>query len=303
MSVTPKALTTGIIFNAAITAALISPLAQADQYVADLVPSTWDQIERQVVVRQKMYSANLYGDLAHFQIMLESSGQPTAFDIGEIAVNGDDLACRAPNLGEDIGNLSFDFTRICTFTPELTFSRISGGVTVLETARDYWMRIKFNNAANRSVQVRYEQPEERNCSSTNPIIANACDSFQKTVSLGNNQIKKPSEAYNGLQWVPLALKNNSYHVKLVVSGGKVLVENGLKLKVSGSPTASPNDELLAGAEFSGTCDFEQQVTLPNGTYECDFLAEDDGFIHLPLKRSGTSGTRQVAVTITNTTTP
>jgi hypothetical protein len=200
------------------------------------------------------------------------------------------------------------FTKFCDFTPMAT---LTGSDTLtLEEVREYTMRVNFKKATGRSVLLGYNRPSDRHCDVNNQDASydplGTCGTVSKTVTLTNNQPQKPFVNYDGLQWTPLALKNNTYEVTLRLSSNnsnkKVQVVNGLKLKVSGQVSdASPNDELLEGAEFPSACVFETQTTLVrNVDYTCTFTAEEDGFIHIPLKKAGNlTGNRSVAVTITN----
>ena len=310
-------------FKTAVSMTLIgllsSSVVNASQFVADLVPSAWETINRQVVVRDKMYSANLYGAPATIQVMFESNGQPSAFQPDQLSANNASFSCRDSVAGDDIDTASGfveSLTKVCEFLPMQTLTtRDSSNVLTTEEVRTYVMRVKFKKATDRSVKLRHARPADRHCdtagdsSTYNPL--DTCLTVTKSLTLTGSNIFKPFVSRvnsQGVteQWTPLALKNNVYEVTLAIGGGtnnnkKVLVENGLKLKVSGSISALPNDELLEGAEFSDTnCVFEKQVTLTPGNYTCTFTAEEDGFIHIPLKKAGSAtGGRNVTVTIKN----
>lgn len=298
-------------FSALLAATLVSGIftanANATQFVADLVPKEWVEINRSVDVRQKLYSANLYGASAEVQIMFKNSGTPTIFNVDQLAVNSTIFTCRGTQVGDVLGTLDPTTTQVCSFAPQLL---LTNGANLGEQWGEYWMRIKLKNATDRSVTLRHLQPVSPQCSNSggpayNPLTS--CEVVTHDLSFNNNQIFKPRVLFAGEAWAPLAIKNNKYRVRLqVVSNGtpsnsKVELVNGLKLKVSGSIPAEPNEELLDGAEFTTSCIMEKGGTLAVGVHECEFVAADDGFMHIPLKRIGTTGQRRVITTITNIT--
>ena len=302
MSLSKIATSTGLMIASAFSAGLFATSANATQMVSDLVPKQWQVVTRSVEIRDKMYSTNLYGDSAQFQVLFENNGTPTSLVIGDLAVNSDSFSCRSPQAGDDLGSMDPTYTQICSFDPKLLLTNGSG---TQESPLDYWMRVKMAQSTGRSVILRYQQPIAPQCSDStttttyNPL--NTCGVLSSDISFSDNNIHKPHTSYSGSNWAPLAIKGQTYTVKLDVRQGKVEVVNGIKLKVSGAINADPNVEVLEGIEFNPSCsNFESDSTLPVGVYTCTFTVGEDGFIHIPLKRVG-SGSRRVITTITNVT--
>lgn len=289
---------TALLAAAALSSGLFSATANAAQFVADLVPQQWLEINRSVDVRQKLYSTNLYGATAEVQVNFKDNGVPTPFTVDQLAVNSESFNCRGTQAGDLLGTLDPATTQVCTFVPKLLLNNGIGGT---EAWPEYWMRIKIANAANRSVTLRHRQPVAPQCDNSaasgyNPL--NSCTTVVSDLTFAHNQIIKPRVSYNSLLWAPLAVKNKTYRVTLDVRRGKVALINGLKLKVSGSLVADPNDELLDGADFTTpNCILEKGGELAIGVYTCDFVAADHGFIHIPLQRVGLDD-RRVITTIT-----
>lgn len=280
-----------------------SATANATQYVADLVPQEWLEINRSVEVRQKLYSTNLYGAEAEVQVMFKQNGSPVTFSPNQLAVNADSFSCRLPDANDDLGSLDSNYAKVCNFTPKLLLTNGDGNN---ESWREYWMRIKLTNASGRSVALRHLQPVSPHCDVSGNVDAynrlNSCQTVVSDLTFNNNLIHKPRVSYGGDQWAPLALKNNTYRVTLDVRKGKVELINGIKLKVSASIPAEPNDELLDGAEFLTECALEKGLVMPVGVYTCEFTAADDGFVHIPLQRVGINE-RRVITTLQNITQP
>src|SRR5690606_34133119 len=112
--------------------------------------------------------------------------------------------------------LNSAYTQICSFEPKLLLTTPDS----LEAVRDYWMRVKFDNLAGRSVKLRHLQPVSPHCDAAgNPAAynrLNSCTTMSSTITINNNQLHKPRLSMYGQVWAPLVLKNNTYKVTLKV---------------------------------------------------------------------------------------
>ena len=306
-----------LLIGAALSIGTIGSTAQASQYVSDVTPSATEDKEetRQLDNQVKMVSRNLYGADADIYIMFKQSGSPVDFNKNYLAFNVNidgsnpndiEVAC-SPALSGSVGpSQDYTKTNLCTFSPKILMGKEhSGSAATLDEVRDYLMRIKFEQAANRDVVLFYSQPIEPQCDDSgapnyNPMAT--CTSATSTITWNNGNIVKPSVTHNSLQWTPLVVRNQKYKVTLDVRKGNVRVVHGIKVKVSGERFADQNDELLDGFKFD-SCDFKDDAILaPTSGVDpsCTFTAQTTGFVHIPLKRSG-SGERKVITTIENIT--
>jgi hypothetical protein len=73
----------GFVMGSILASALSSSAVHASQFVADLVPNAWETVTRQVLLRDKMYSANLYGAPAAIQVMFKDGVSPGGSIVGK----------------------------------------------------------------------------------------------------------------------------------------------------------------------------------------------------------------------------
>ena len=290
---------------------MFNKVASEDQFVASLTDGAGVEFspidERQVILRDKSFTANMYGADAEVQIFFKdkSTNKAINFVSSEVFGNNVNFNCQSPPPDADVeAPFNTQHARVCSFTPQRYFTNSEG---VTEYERDSFMRIHVKKADKRVVVLRHTQPLYPQCNDpSNPETYNkldSCEEIQSVVAWRDGKIHKPYvKDSKGTKWGFLVLAGRKYRLRIENKKHAVRVVNGIKLKVSGDVSRSldKNTEEIDGGIIPTTSACRQDgFILKNGeSYECEFIALRFGFIDIPLSREGLSKKkRQVNVTI------
>lgn len=268
---------------------------------------------RLVVHDNKPFARKTYGAEIELHVMFQNTAgtRDITFDEDALSTNSEDFVCQNPSepLAPPFDN---DNAKVCVFTPQ----RFRANSAQLEYESSTEMYLFVEKADNRRVVFRHSRPLLPQCVDENAedgtydVLGSCTTGVNDIVSWDDGFHHKPSVADNeGTEWAPIILPGNKYVLTIKNENKRpVIVEDGIKVKATGytnrssSPSSVENEEEVLDAILplsnAARCDSNSFTLNGNEEYVCKFSAIEYGFLHVPLKRNGTTGKRRVKVTLT-----